>query len=164
FEGAEGIDVLMPTVRKDGLPGAFEREASSQHAQGGAPTADPELARGSDLFAALARAVANRPEIDVRWDSPARRPLRAAAGRVAGVEIATAAGPRELRSRQGVVLTTGGYGHDEGMKANYLKAPGIHFYGNPGNTGDGVRMAQAVGADLWHMNQMIGRGVGHFDL
>ncbi len=39
----------------------------------------------------------------------------------------------------------------------------MHFYGNPGNTGDGIRMAQAVGADLWHMNQMIGRAIGHFE-
>jgi len=34
-----------------------------------------------------------------------------------------------------------------------------HF--DPGNTGDGIRMAQAVGADLWHMNQMIGRASLH---
>ena len=40
----------------------------------------------------------------------------------------------------------------------------MEFYGNPGNTGDGVRMAQDVGADLWHMNQMVGRGIGSFPL
>jgi hypothetical protein len=40
----------------------------------------------------------------------------------------------------------------------------MYFYGSPMNTGDGVRVAQAVGADLWHMNSMIGRAIGHFDL
>src|SRR3546814_7996361 len=48
------------------------------------------------------------------------------------------------------------------MILNHLKAYPIYFYGSPANTGDGIRMAQAVGADLWHMNQMIGRAVGHF--
>src|SRR3546814_1758636 len=48
------------------------------------------------------------------------------------------------------------------MILNHLKAYPIYFYGATSNTGDGIRMAQAVGADLWHMNQMIGRAVGHF--
>jgi hypothetical protein len=38
----------------------------------------------------------------------------------------------------------------------------MHFYGNPDNTGDGLRMAQDVGADLWHMGQIVGRAIGHF--
>jgi succinate dehydrogenase/fumarate reductase flavoprotein subunit len=71
---------------------------------------------------------------------------------------------RRFGARQGVVLTCGGYEYAEDMKRNYLKGEPIHFYGNPGNTGDGVRMAQAVGADLWHMNQMIGRAIAHFEL
>ena len=28
----------------------------------------------------------------------------------------------------------------------------IGAIGNPGNTGDGLRLAQSVGAKLWHMN------------
>src|SRR3546814_21180341 len=48
------------------------------------------------------------------------------------------------------------------MILNPLKAYPIYFYGATSNTGDGIRMAQAVGADLWHMNQMIGRADGHF--
>jgi succinate dehydrogenase/fumarate reductase flavoprotein subunit len=63
-----------------------------------------------------------------------------------------------------VVLACGGYEFDEDLKLNYLKAYPIHFYGSPSNTGDGVRLAQSVGADLWHMNQMIGRAIGHFTL
>src|SRR5262249_16868807 len=50
------------------------------------------------------------------------------------------------------------------MKRDYLKAAPVHFYGSPANTGDGVRIAQAAGADLWHMNAMVGRAVGHFEL
>jgi hypothetical protein len=62
-----------------------------------------------------------------------------------------------------VVLATGGFEFDARMKRDYLKAEPIHFYGSPSNTGDGVRIAQDVGADLWHMNAMVGRAVGHFE-
>jgi hypothetical protein len=45
-----------------------------------------------------------------------------------------------------------------------LRAYPMYFYGSPANTGDGVRMAQEVGADLWHMNQIVGRAIGYFRL
>ena len=80
-------------------------------------------------------------------------------GRIVGVE---AAGVGSVRARKGVVLTCGGFEQDQDMILNYLKAYPIYFYGSKANTGDGIRMAQAVGADLWHMNQMIGRAVAHF--
>ena len=35
---------------------------------------------------------------------------------------------------------------------NFVKGYPIYALGNPGNTGDGIRMAQKVGAGLWHMN------------
>ena len=45
------------------------------------------------------------------------------------------------------------------MKGTYLRVWPSRFYGNPGNTGDGIRMAQNVGADLWHMNNISGMAV-----
>jgi succinate dehydrogenase/fumarate reductase flavoprotein subunit len=39
------------------------------------------------------------------------------------------------------------------MKENYLRVNPVYFYGNPGNTGDGINMAMEVGAALWHMNK-----------
>jgi succinate dehydrogenase/fumarate reductase flavoprotein subunit len=40
------------------------------------------------------------------------------------------------------------------MKTNYLKGYPYYSFGSPGNTGDGVRMAQRVGADLWHTSSV----------
>jgi succinate dehydrogenase/fumarate reductase flavoprotein subunit len=60
------------------------------------------------------------------------------------------------------VLACGGFEFDDDLKINHLKAWPIYFYGNPGNNGDGVRMAQEIGAGMWHMNQMVGRAIGHF--
>lgn len=141
--GFSAIDVLQPG-----------RAARRLDTAGGA---------GPELYAALRSAV-ERTAITVQWESPARRLVQDGSGRVVGVELDTPAGPRRVRAGGGVILTCGGYEFDETAKLNYLRAYPSHFYGNPGNTGDGVRMAQAVGADLWHMNQMVGRGVLHFEL
>lgn len=115
---------------------------------------------GADLFSAIEHAIAER-DIDVRYGSPAQRLLQED-GRVVGVEYRTDLGVHRSQARNGVVLSCGGYEFDEEIKRQYLPAYPVYFYGNPGNTGDGVRMAQSVGAGLWHMNQFMGRGIGRF--
>jgi succinate dehydrogenase/fumarate reductase flavoprotein subunit len=165
FDGADGIDVCLQSVQRDGTEIEFHAPSNVAEAQGASWKGNPELRRGLELWTALHDAVARRPGVEILWESPAQRLVRSDDGRVAGVEVARPDGGTEVvHARHGVVLTTGGYEFDEQMKLNYLKAPGIHFYGNPGNTGDGVRMAQTVGADLWHMNQMIGGAIAHFEL
>ncbi len=62
-----------------------------------------------------------------------------------------------VEAKRGVVLTCGGFENDQEMIRNYL--PGVPYAytsGTPHNTGDGIHMAQAVGADLWHMNNYAG--------
>jgi succinate dehydrogenase/fumarate reductase flavoprotein subunit len=61
-----------------------------------------------------------------------------------------------IKARKGVVLCTGGFEFEEEMKANYLRPYPLKFCGWPYNTGDGIKMAQMAGADLWHMNTMVG--------
>ena len=137
--GVDAIDVLQPGT-----------SASRLDASSGA---------GRTLYAAL-RESALRHGADVRWTSPAHRLRQGPDRAVTGVVLASG----EVVEADAVVLACGGYEFNETMKRDYLRAYPIHFYGNPGNTGDGVRMAQDVGADLWHMNQMIGRAIGHFTL
>jgi succinate dehydrogenase/fumarate reductase flavoprotein subunit len=60
-----------------------------------------------------------------------------------------------IKANKGVILTCGGFEFNEEMKANYAPAP-VYGLGTPGNTGDGVKMALSVGADLWHMNNFMG--------
>ena len=136
------------------LPGA---DAVGVYQQGPAAyRLDPSAGGGDALFGGVASAVHGR-RIDVRFGASGQR-LVVEDGRVSGVRTADGV----VRSRHGVVLTCGGYEFDERLKRDHLRAYPVHFYGNPGNTGDGLRMAQSVGADLWHMNQMIGRAIGHF--
>src|SRR3546814_513893 len=41
------------------------------------------------------------------------------------------------------------------MVNDYLRLPSAPIWGTPHSTGDGQRMAQAIGADLWHMGNMM---------
>ena len=62
-----------------------------------------------------------------------------------------------IKARKGTILTLGGFEFNEELKNEYLKVyPALGFYGWPYNTGDGIKMVQNVGGQLWHMNCMIG--------
>ena len=156
FEGAEAIDCYM-----QGLPADAAPPESASLIAAGLGRASLDRRTGRDLYRILRRLTERPPEVSVHWASAGRKLLREG-GKVVGVEAETSEGPVRVLARAGVVLACGGYEFDPKLRRNYLKADPIYFYGNPGNSGDGVRMAQAVGADLWHMNQMIGRGVGRF--
>ena len=54
-----------------------------------------------------------------------------------------------------VVLACGGFEYDEELRDTYLPLP-LTAVGHPGNTGDGLRLAQAAGASLWHMSAFFG--------
>jgi len=55
-----------------------------------------------------------------------------------------------IKAKKGVILACGGYENDDAMKLQYFEAQPVYpVY--LGNTGDGVKMAQKVGAALWHM-------------
>jgi succinate dehydrogenase/fumarate reductase flavoprotein subunit len=116
---------------------------------------------GQMLHDQLVEAVAAEPNIRTFFGYRAERLIQEG-GRVAGLICSVDGSEITFRAARGVVLACGGFEQDQEMILNHLKAYPIYFYGSPANTGDGIRMAQAVGADLWHMNQMIGRAVGHF--
>lgn len=104
--------------------------------------------------------------IRVIYRASARRLLTGLSGEVEGVRVELEGeGERQaadIRARRGVILTCGGFEFDEEMKLNYLKVYPTYFTGTPANTGDGVRMAQEVGAKLWHMNCCAARWVAKF--
>lgn len=107
---------------------------------------------GADLFAVYQYAVDERG-IEVMYSTPATKLLTNAANEVIGCVATTEDGAEiNVKARKGVLLTCGGYEYDAEMLQNNVKGYPIYALGHPGNTGDGVRMAAAVGADLWHMN------------
>ncbi len=70
---------------------------------------------------------------------------------VIGVVIDTPQGQRRIKTHRGVVLAAGGFENSDRMKNEYWELGTVLPAANRFNTGDGIRMAQEVGADLWHM-------------
>ena len=58
-----------------------------------------------------------------------------------------------VRARRGVVLGTGGFEWDPKLVEAYLRGPMRGAVSPPNNTGDGLRMAMAHGADLANMGE-----------
>jgi len=77
-------------------------------------------------------------------------------GAVIGAELSSGGTTRRVTARAGVVLTLGGFEHNAAMTEAYLPVHPLLPVGNPGNTGDGLRAATAVGAALWHMSNYYG--------
>lgn len=74
-------------------------------------------------------------------------------GEVIGVRIAQGAQHINVRARRGVVLGTGGFEWDPVLVQAFLRGPMHGAVSPPNNTGDGLRMAMAHGADLANMGE-----------
>jgi succinate dehydrogenase/fumarate reductase flavoprotein subunit len=133
FEGFETFGF----VYVEEVPGFDSKDAYPQVA--GSPA-------GAMLFKVMADNVVARP-IELRCRARARRLLQDGSGRVVGVEVEH----DRIVARRGVVLACGGFEADLEMQAQYWPGGPALSAAFAGNTGDGIRMAQAVGADLWHM-------------
>ena len=72
-------------------------------------------------------------------------------GRVVGAHFGTADGPRTVHASRGVILATGGFEWNEGLKKAFLRGPLEAPASPPGNTGDGLKLAMAAGAALGNM-------------
>jgi tricarballylate dehydrogenase len=101
---------------------------------------------GKGLMARHSR-IAEAAGIEVRYGSPAVELTRDDAGDVSGVVVANGRG-RSTVEAGAVVLACGGFEADPRLRANYL-GPNwdiAKVRGTPFNTGDGLTMALAVGA------------------
>ena len=76
-------------------------------------------------------------------------------GSVAGVIVETSEGIRRIGARRGVILNTGGFSHNSAMRERFQPAPASTDWtqSNPGDTGDGIQLAQALGADVDLMDE-----------
>jgi len=106
------------------------------------------------LFERLVKA---RP-IRILYETPARELVQHELSKeILGLRAERGEKLLAVKARRAVVLTCGGFENNQEMIRNYL--PGVPYCytsGSPYNEGDGIRMAMAVGADLWHMNNYAG--------
>ncbi|MEY4752594.1 MAG: hypothetical protein RJA44_269, partial [Pseudomonadota bacterium] len=135
-----------------------------------------QLVNGNALVARLARSAFDRG-VELRVNAPVRQ-LLVEAGRVAGAVLDGLDGPCTVRTRCGVVLACGGFPHDrERIAQLYAHAPdgqGHHSAAPAGNSGDGLRLGESVGAQVdtrlaaagaWAPISLVPRrdgSIGHF--
>jgi succinate dehydrogenase/fumarate reductase flavoprotein subunit len=77
-------------------------------------------------------------------------------GEVIGVIAESEGQEIAIKARQGVCLGTGGFNQNRQMRQEYLRGPVFFACAAPLNTGDGHKMAMAVGANLRNMNETWG--------
>ncbi len=122
--------------------------------------------RGSEIWLTLAAAVEERG-IDILWESPGKRlvykgNVTMGNGEVVGVVAEKEGEEINVKARKAVVLSAGGFEFNFEMLKAYTYGHPCRFYGNPASTGDAIKMAQAVGADLWRMSVIGGRPISFF--
>ncbi len=95
--------------------------------------------------------------IDVWYESPATKLIQDPFTKtILGVTISRNGADVNVRALNGVVLTCGSYEASEEMLENYAQISCGLPLGTLYNTGDGIKMAIEVGADLWHMDALSG--------
>lgn len=122
-----------------------------------APTLIRRLARdewgqGSALIIGLLKGCLDQG-CQVFTEAPAVRLCQDVSGRISAVEVEHRGGLQQVVARRGVVLATGGFEWDTQRLQTHFPGPG-GLLGSPrSNSGDGQRMAEAVGARLARMDQ-----------
>jgi 3-oxosteroid 1-dehydrogenase len=74
-------------------------------------------------------------------------------GRVIGLEATVGGDRRRIRAAKGIVLASGGYEWDRAMLDRHFPSEHVTLGSPDTNTGDGHRMAAALGARMAHMDQ-----------
>jgi len=109
---------------------------------------DVKLMSGNALIGRFAK-TAHDLNIPIWLSCPAQELIREG-GRVTGAIVLRSGTPVRIVARRGVVSAAGGFSHDLARRSRLFKHPptndAVHSLASPGDTGDGLRMAESVGA------------------
>src|SRR6202042_3001304 len=128
----------------------FDAETRARLHAGADENADLCVA-GTALIAGLLKGLLDAgvtPQTNARAEK-----LIAEGGEIAGVRIAVSGRSINVRARRGVVLGVGGFEWDPSLVQAFLRGPMHGAVSPPNNTGDGLRLAMAHGADLANMGE-----------
>ena len=106
----------------------------------------------SGVYLAFRENIRQRPRIQIAYETPVKDLVQDADSlEVFGV-IAEQNGQRiAIRANKGVLMATGGFEANLDMQRNYFGLSDAAPLGTPHNTGDGIKILQKAGADLWHL-------------
>ncbi|MBM6999895.1 FAD-binding protein [bacterium] len=98
-------------------------------------------------------------KVTVWFESPATKLIQDHdTKQILGVQIDKQGKTVNVKATRGVVVCCGGFEGNAEMVKDYLDLTDYIACGSTFNTGDGQRMCQEVGADLWHMHSWCGLG------
>lgn len=146
--GAVTFPYPAPTTAFAGLPGA-EGVGGRLRVR-----AEDEEGGGASLWNVLYANIETR-DIDIHYSTPGKRLVKNENNEIVGVIAESPEGEIFVRTRKGVVLTCGGFNYNREMQKQFLGVELPALSPPWRNTGDGIKMAQDVGADLWHMNATV---------
>ena len=109
-----------------------------------------ERAAGVRLFKVIEDNIRAR-KVRVMLSTPASRLITGADREIRGVQAEHKGKRINIKARRAVVLACGGFEASPELQMQYWQEKPVLNAAYMGNTGDGIRMAQDVGAALWHM-------------
>jgi len=103
--------------------------------------------------------------IQVLYETPAKELIQEGGTKeIVGVMAESKGVKFAVKAKKAVVLACGGLEFNHAMQKQFFWGSPVMGLGTPGNTGDGIKMAQKVGADLWHMDEINGGQPGCFQV
>jgi succinate dehydrogenase/fumarate reductase flavoprotein subunit len=145
FHGAPGAEGLGP--RFQAAPLAWKADETLKGGTAGG------TASGTTLWQVL-YATIQKLGIKIHYMTRADELITDDDGNVTGVRCTTPDGSLDIMASRGVILTCGGFADDKKLKIDSFGADLPTMCGPGKKTGESIRMAQAVGADLFHMKDL----------
>jgi len=114
---------------------------------------------GAEIFKPLKAAV-EAAGVEIAYETLAKKLVVDLDGRVCGVVVDVAGIEQVIKAKRAVILTAGSFHANIDMVKQYAPAwsGGQSYTGTEGDDGSGIRMGQAVGADLDHIGTVTGFG------
>lgn len=107
-------------------------------------------AAGVRLFKVIEDNIRTR-KVRVMLSTPVKRLITGNNREVLGVVAECSGVSINIKARRAVILACGGFEANPEMQKQFWQEKPVLNAAYVGNTGDGIRMAQDVGASLWHM-------------
>lgn len=151
----EDMGVVYSTEPAGGMPapGFVHVPIDPQHPEEGWYRWHPHNARG---FTQALEKKAKELGVIILKEHPAKG-LVTSGKRVNGIAAHNIDAKLVYLKARAVILATGGFGANTDMLKAYCtprRAEAARYWGMPGATGDGIRMAQAIGADMRQMDEI----------
>jgi hypothetical protein len=135
-------------------------------------TVNGKSALGGGLLYSFFRNLVASRNVNVLYSTPATSLIQNAntkeilgvaaltGGTVSSTGLPTGGNTINIKANKGVILATGAMDYNFDMQSVFQSGYPVLSWGGYGNTGDGIKMAQQVGADLWHLTHPPTVGAG----